>query len=58
LRRLVGRLPERPRRVVMCRYGLDGREPAELAELAAELGVSRQEVSQLQHRTARRLKVG
>jgi RNA polymerase primary sigma factor len=58
LRRLVGRLPERPRRVVMRRYGLDGREPAELAELAAELGVSRQAVSQLQHRTVRQLNAG
>jgi len=57
LRKLVEELPERARHVVMRRYGLDGREPAELAQLAEELGVSFQAVSQLQHRTVRRLKV-
>jgi RNA polymerase primary sigma factor len=56
LRKLVEELPEHARRVVVRRYGLDGREPAGLAELAAELGISRQAVSQLQHRTVRRLK--
>jgi len=54
--KLVENLPERARRVVVRRYGLDGREPAGLAELAAELGICRQAVSQLQHRTVRRLK--
>jgi RNA polymerase primary sigma factor len=58
LRKLVEELPERARRVVVRRYGLDGREPAELAQLAEELGVSFQAVSQLQHRTVRRLKAG
>jgi RNA polymerase primary sigma factor len=56
LRRVVEALPERARRVVVRRYGLDGREPAKLAELAAELGISRQGVSQLQQRSVRRLK--
>jgi RNA polymerase primary sigma factor len=55
---LVQGLPERPRRVVVRRYGLDGREPAALAELAAEFGISRQAVSQLEHRTVRRLRGG
>jgi DNA-directed RNA polymerase sigma subunit (sigma70/sigma32) len=40
------------------RYGLDGREPAELTELAAELNITRQAVSQMQHRTLRQQKVG
>ena len=48
---------DRIRRVVR-RYGLDKREPARLAELAAELGISRQGVSQLQQRSVRRLKAG
>ena len=55
LRKLVDGLPERARHVVVRRYGLDGREPAELAELAEELGVSVQAISQLQHRTVLRL---
>jgi RNA polymerase primary sigma factor len=53
IRRVVEALPERTRRVVVRRYGLDGREPA---KLAAELGISRQGVSQLQQRSVRRLK--
>ena len=58
IRRAVERLPERSRRVVVRRYGLDGGEPVGLAELAAELGISRQGVSQLQQRSVRRLKAG
>jgi RNA polymerase primary sigma factor len=58
IRRTVELLPERARHVVVRRYGLDGREPAGLAELAAELGISRQGVSQLQQRSVRRLKAG
>ena len=42
----VKRVPERQRRVR--RYGLDGKEPATLAELSEELGVSRERVRQLQ----------
>jgi RNA polymerase primary sigma factor len=56
IRRVVEALPECARHVVVRRYGLDGREPAKLAELAAELGISRQGVSQLQQRSVRRLK--
>jgi RNA polymerase primary sigma factor len=44
----VERLPERQRRVLVRRYGLDGEEPATLADLSAELGVSRERVRQLQ----------
>ncbi|MDQ3864696.1 MAG: RNA polymerase sigma factor RpoD/SigA [Actinomycetota bacterium] len=58
LRELVDGLPERARHVVVRRYGLDGGEPAKLAQLAEELSVSRQAVSQLQHRIVRRLKEG
>ena len=58
IRRVVEALPERARHVVVRRYGLDGREPARLAELAAELCISRQGVSQLQQRSVRRLKAG
>jgi RNA polymerase primary sigma factor len=58
IRRVVEALPERARHVLVRRYGLDGREPAKLAELAAELGISQQGVSQLQQRSVRRLKAG
>jgi RNA polymerase primary sigma factor len=42
----VERLPER--HVLVRRYGLDGEEPATLADLSEELGVSRERVRQLQ----------
>jgi RNA polymerase primary sigma factor len=58
LRKLVEGLPERSRRVVVRRYGLDGSEPARLAELAAEFGVTRQAVSQLENRTVQQLRGG
>jgi RNA polymerase primary sigma factor len=44
----VERLPERPRRVLVRRYGLDGEEPATLADLSEELGVSRERIRQVQ----------
>jgi len=44
----IGRLPERHRRVLVRRYGLDGRKRATLAELSEELGVSRERVRQIQ----------
>jgi RNA polymerase primary sigma factor len=50
LRTAVARLPERERRVVVRRHGLDGAEPATLDELAEELGVSRERVRQIQKR--------
>lgn len=44
----IERVPERQRRVLVRRYGLDGEKPATLAELSGELGVSRERVRQLQ----------
>jgi len=44
----VESLPERQRRVLVRRYGLDGEKPATLAELSEELGVSRERIRQLQ----------
>jgi RNA polymerase primary sigma factor len=41
-------LPDRERRVLVRRYGLDGREIATLRELAEELGLSRERIRQLQ----------
>jgi RNA polymerase primary sigma factor len=45
----VERLPERERRVLVRRYGLDGEKPATLADLSEELAVSRERVRQLQY---------
>ncbi len=44
----IGRLPERYRRVLVRRYGLDGRKRATLAELSEELSISRERVRQIQ----------
>jgi RNA polymerase primary sigma factor len=43
----VERLPERQRRLLVRRYGLDGEEPETLANLSEELGVSRERIRQL-----------
>jgi RNA polymerase primary sigma factor len=48
LMEFVERLPERQRRVLVRRYGLDDEEPATLADLSEELGVSRERIRQLQ----------
>jgi RNA polymerase primary sigma factor len=51
----IERLPERHRRVLVRRYGLDDREPATLAELGDELNISRERVRQLQLQAKRML---
>ena len=53
----LARLPERARRVLVRRHGLDGRRPATLRELAEELGISRERARQLQREAERRLRV-
>ena len=52
----VERLPERQRRVLVRRYGLDGEKPATLAVLSEELEVSRERVRQLQREAERALR--
>ncbi len=54
----IERLPERARRVLVRRYGLDGEKPATLAELSDELGLSRERIRQLQRETERMLRDG
>jgi RNA polymerase primary sigma factor len=49
-------LPERQRRVLVRRYGLDGRKPGTLADLSEELAVSRERVRQLQREAERALR--
>jgi RNA polymerase primary sigma factor len=54
----VERLPERQRRVIVRRYGLDGEKPATLGDLSEELAVSRERIRQLQRETERALRDG
>ena len=49
------KMSARERHVLVRRYGLDGREPATLAELGAELGITRERVRQLQRKAERGL---
>ena len=58
LREAMGTLPERHRHVLLRRYGLDDREPATLAVLSEDLGVSRERVRQLQREAERMLASG
>jgi RNA polymerase primary sigma factor len=44
--------------VLMRRYGLGGLEPATLAELADELGISRERIRQIQREAVQTLKRG
>jgi RNA polymerase sigma factor (sigma-70 family) len=50
-------MADRERHVLVRRYGLDDREPATLAEVGAELGITRERVRQLQRDTERRLRM-
>ncbi len=52
----VAGLPDRQRRVLVRRYGLDGEKPATLADLSEELEVSRERVRQLQREAERTLR--
>jgi RNA polymerase primary sigma factor len=56
LRKAIERLPEKARYVLVRRYGLDDRDPPTLAELAAELNISRERVRQLQDEAEQLLK--
>ena len=56
LREAIEGMPDRERHVLVRRYGLDDREPATLAELGAELGVTRERARQLQRNAERRLR--
>jgi RNA polymerase primary sigma factor len=56
LREAVRQLPERACYVLVRRYGLDNREPATLAELGEEMGLSRERVRQLQDHASQMLR--
>jgi RNA polymerase primary sigma factor len=58
LREAIERLPQKARYVLVRRYGLDDQDPPTLAELAAELKLSRERVRQLQREAEFLLKSG
>ena len=53
-RRLPG-LPERERRIIELRYGLNGNEPMTLEQVGQAFGVTRERIRQMEIRTLRRL---
>jgi RNA polymerase primary sigma factor len=56
LREAIEGMPDRERRALVRRYGLDEQGPATLAELSVELGVTRERARQLQRNAERRLR--
>jgi len=56
LKESLEEMSDREQRVLVRRYGLDNQEPATLAELGTELGVTRERVRQLQHNAERHLR--
>jgi RNA polymerase primary sigma factor len=57
LRRLLAKLPERDRRVLELRYGLDGSEPATLEEVGREFRVTRERIRQIEMASLHKLRV-
>jgi RNA polymerase primary sigma factor len=55
LNEVLNRLPERRRRILELRYGLDGREPRTVQAVAGELGLTRERVRQIELSTLRGL---
>jgi RNA polymerase nonessential primary-like sigma factor len=56
IRDWLNKLPDKQRIVVMRRFGLDNDDPATLEELAAEMGVTRERVRQIQQEALIKLK--
>jgi RNA polymerase primary sigma factor/RNA polymerase sigma factor len=54
--RLLGRLDERERQIVMSRFGLTpGQEPLKLRQIGAAMGVTKERIRQIQCRAMRKL---
>jgi RNA polymerase primary sigma factor/RNA polymerase sigma factor len=58
VRKILARLDERERKIVMCRFGLlHGNEPQTLEGIGAEMGVSKERIRQIQTRALKKLKI-
>ena len=53
-RRSTG-LPERERKIIELRYGLNGNDPMTLEQVGQDFGVTRERIRQMEIRTLRRL---
>ncbi len=54
--RLVERLPDREKRIIVERFGLAGEEPKTLKDIGRDMGITRERVRQIQHKTMDKLK--
>ena len=52
----VDDLPERDRNFIQMRFGLDGRDPMSIREIAEEFGLSRERVRQIEARVFEKLR--
>jgi RNA polymerase primary sigma factor len=55
LRQMLDSLPERERRVIELRYGLDGAAPRTLEQVGRTFGVTRERIRQIEHATLEQL---
>jgi RNA polymerase primary sigma factor len=55
LKRILGTLPERERRVLELRYGLDGEQPQTLDEVGRTFNVTRERIRQIESQTIKKL---
>jgi RNA polymerase primary sigma factor len=56
VREMLGRLDERERRILVCRYGLGGADGLTLAQLGRELGITKERVRQIEARAQEKLR--
>ena len=57
IQRVLDALPERERRVIELRFGLNGHVPATLEEVGRTFGVTRERIRQIENNTLRKLEV-
>ena len=55
LQKTLAGLPERERRIIELRYGLNGNDPMTLEQVGKDFGVTRERIRQMEIRTLRRL---
>ena len=53
---MIGRLDDRERRIIICRYGLNGASEQTLEQLGRELGITKERVRQIEGRAQEKLR--
>ncbi|HYG35447.1 MAG TPA: sigma-70 family RNA polymerase sigma factor, partial [Clostridia bacterium] len=56
LRHLIQKLPERERRILLCRFGLEGEDEHTLEELGKMFNLTRERIRQLQNEALHKLR--